>query len=110
VPFEAFYPAEDYHQDYLKKNPGNAYIVINDLPKLKRLQKEFPTLYRPISFAASGLVWRSFQLKPRYFYRPVRDAVRIPTNKCVYAPSAAGLWVTKSREQISSVECKTNQS
>jgi peptide-methionine (S)-S-oxide reductase len=46
VPFEAFYPAEDYHQDYLKKNPGNPYIVFNDLPKLKRLQKEFPDLYR----------------------------------------------------------------
>jgi peptide-methionine (S)-S-oxide reductase len=46
VPFEAFYPAEDYHQDYLKKNPGNPYIVFNDLPKLKRLQKEFPALYR----------------------------------------------------------------
>jgi peptide-methionine (S)-S-oxide reductase len=47
APFEAFYPAEDYHQNYLKKNPGNPYIVFNDLPKLKRLQKEFPTLYRP---------------------------------------------------------------
>jgi len=47
VPFEAFYPAEDYHQDYLKKNPGNPYIVFNDLPKLNRLQKEFPALYRP---------------------------------------------------------------
>jgi peptide-methionine (S)-S-oxide reductase len=46
VPFEAFYPAEDYHQDFLKKNPGNPYIVINDLPKLTRLQKEFPALYR----------------------------------------------------------------
>ena len=47
VAFEAFYPAEDYHQDYLKKNPGNPYIVANDLPKLKRLQTEFPNLYRP---------------------------------------------------------------
>jgi peptide-methionine (S)-S-oxide reductase len=46
VAFEAFYPAEDYHQDYLKKNPGNPYIVANDLPKIDRLQKEFPALYR----------------------------------------------------------------
>src|ERR1700688_321214 len=46
APFEAFYPAEDYHQDYLKKNPGNSYITFNDLPKLKRLQKEFSDLYR----------------------------------------------------------------
>jgi peptide-methionine (S)-S-oxide reductase len=46
VPFEAFYLAEDYHQDYLRKNSGNPYIVFNDLPKLKRLQREFPSLYR----------------------------------------------------------------
>jgi peptide-methionine (S)-S-oxide reductase len=44
--FEAFYPAEGYHQDYLKKNPRAPYIVFNDLPKLDRLQKEFPALYR----------------------------------------------------------------
>ncbi len=46
VPLVAFYPAEGYHQDYLKKNPNNPYIVFNDLPKLERLQKEFPGLYR----------------------------------------------------------------
>jgi peptide-methionine (S)-S-oxide reductase len=46
VPLEAFYEAEGYHQDYLKKNPDNPYIVFNDLPKLARLQKEFPALYR----------------------------------------------------------------
>jgi peptide-methionine (S)-S-oxide reductase len=46
VALKAFYPAEEYHQDYLKKNPGNPYIVFNDLPKLKRLQREFPSLYR----------------------------------------------------------------
>ncbi len=47
VPFEAFYTAENYHQDYLKNNPNNPYIVANDLPKLDCLQKEFPSLYRP---------------------------------------------------------------
>ena len=46
VPLAAFYAAEDYHQDYLRKNPNNPYIVANDLPKLDRLQKQFPSLYR----------------------------------------------------------------
>jgi peptide-methionine (S)-S-oxide reductase len=44
---EAFYPAEDYHQDYLKHNPDNPYIIFNDLPKLDNLKKSFPELYRP---------------------------------------------------------------
>jgi peptide-methionine (S)-S-oxide reductase len=46
-PFQAFYPAEGYHQDYLKNNPDNPYIVYNDLPKLENLKKTFPNLYRP---------------------------------------------------------------
>jgi len=46
-PFEAFYPAEGYHQDYLRNNPGNPYIVYNDLPKLENLKKDFPNLYQP---------------------------------------------------------------
>jgi peptide-methionine (S)-S-oxide reductase len=45
-PFQAFYPAEDYHQDYLVHNLNNPYIVYNDLPKLENLKKVFPTLYR----------------------------------------------------------------
>ncbi len=45
--FQAFYPAEGYHQDYLKNNPDNPYIVYNDLPKLENLKKDFPSLYRP---------------------------------------------------------------
>ncbi len=46
-PFQAFYPAESYHQDYLKNNPDNPYIVYNDLPKLENLKKVFPNLYQP---------------------------------------------------------------
>jgi peptide-methionine (S)-S-oxide reductase len=46
-PFRGFYPAESYHQDYLKNNPDNPYIVYNDLPKLENLKKDFPELYRP---------------------------------------------------------------
>jgi peptide-methionine (S)-S-oxide reductase len=46
-PFQAFYPAEDYHQDYLKNNLSNPYIAYNDLPKLENLKRVFPALYRP---------------------------------------------------------------
>jgi hypothetical protein len=36
----------NYHQDYLKNNPNNPYIVACDLPKLAALKKDFPDLYR----------------------------------------------------------------
>jgi peptide-methionine (S)-S-oxide reductase len=45
APLNAFYAAEDYHQDYLAHHPENMYIVINDLPKLAQLRKQFPDLY-----------------------------------------------------------------
>jgi peptide-methionine (S)-S-oxide reductase len=41
-----FYAAEDYHQHFLAKNPNNSYIVYNDLPKLDRLKKQFPELWK----------------------------------------------------------------
>jgi len=41
----AFWPAEDYHQNYLALHPTQPYIVYNDLPKLGALQKEWPQLY-----------------------------------------------------------------
>src|SRR5271167_2381455 len=46
VPLTAFYPAEDYHQDYVRHHADNPYIVINDLPKLASFKKEFPELYK----------------------------------------------------------------
>jgi peptide-methionine (S)-S-oxide reductase len=42
---KAFYEAEAYHQDYLVRHPDQPYIVINDLPKIANLQRQFPALY-----------------------------------------------------------------
>ncbi len=46
VPLQQFYPAEDYHQNYLALHPDQPYIVIHDKPKLELLRKQFPALYQ----------------------------------------------------------------
>ncbi len=45
VALESFYEAEPYHQDYLARHPHEPYIVINDVPKVENLRKQFPELY-----------------------------------------------------------------
>jgi peptide-methionine (S)-S-oxide reductase len=41
-----FFAAEDYHQNFLVRNPRHFYIVVNDLPKIESLKRVFPALYR----------------------------------------------------------------
>jgi len=55
-PGRNFYPAEDYHQDFLARNPTDPYIVANDLPKIEALKRLFPDLYRatPVLVAAAA--------------------------------------------------------
>lgn len=52
----AFYPAEDYHQDYLTQHPRQPYIVIHDLPKIDNLKRLFPDRYRvePVLVSKTG--------------------------------------------------------
>lgn len=46
VPLKQFFPAEEYHQNYLARHPYQPYIVIHDMPKLEQLKKRFPAIYR----------------------------------------------------------------
>ncbi len=41
-----FYPAEGYHQDFMKKNPSHPYITRWDMPKVRKLQASYPAFYR----------------------------------------------------------------
>jgi peptide-methionine (S)-S-oxide reductase len=41
-----FYPAEAYHQDFMKKNPNHGYIRAWDAPKVANLKRLFPDRYR----------------------------------------------------------------
>ncbi len=63
-PGAQFYPAEDYHQNYLTNNPQARYIMINDLPKLTQLQRLFPDRYRgdPVLVKVQG---STYVLPPR---------------------------------------------
>jgi len=42
---QGFYPAEDYHQDYLTLHPNQPYIAFNDIPKVENLKKLFAATY-----------------------------------------------------------------
>jgi len=44
VPLDKFYPAEDYHQDFMDRNPKHPYIVCWDAPKVEHLKKSLPEL------------------------------------------------------------------
>jgi peptide-methionine (S)-S-oxide reductase len=45
-PFDVFYPAEDYHQDYFNKNPSQAYCQVIINPKLATFRKNFSALLK----------------------------------------------------------------
>jgi peptide-methionine (S)-S-oxide reductase len=46
APLGAFYPGEEYHQDYAIKNPHNPYIQVCDIPKIAALEQQFPDLFQ----------------------------------------------------------------
>ena len=43
---QAFYPAEEYHQDFARKNPNHRYIQAWDAPKVAAFKRLYPALYR----------------------------------------------------------------
>ncbi|RMG79977.1 MAG: peptide-methionine (S)-S-oxide reductase [Bacteroidetes bacterium] len=45
-PFEKFWRAEDYHQDYEKRHPNHGYIQAVSIPRLRRFQERFPHLIK----------------------------------------------------------------
>ncbi|OIQ21886.1 peptide-methionine (S)-S-oxide reductase MsrA [Lacinutrix sp. MedPE-SW] len=45
-PFQKFWIAEDYHQDYEKLHPNNPYIKNVSVPRLKRFQAKMPEVIK----------------------------------------------------------------
>ena len=46
-PLPAFYPAENYHQDYFAKNPFQPYCMAVVGPKVQKIREQFKGLIRP---------------------------------------------------------------
>lgn len=46
-PFEKFWVGEDYHQDYVRRNPAEAYVRGESIPRIRRFQKQYPELIKP---------------------------------------------------------------
>lgn len=44
--FEKFYEAEEYHQDFEKRNPNQSYVKAVSIPRLNRFKKKFPELLK----------------------------------------------------------------
>ena len=47
VRFERFWPAEAYHQDYYRQNPGEGYCSLVITPKIEKLRKIFKDKLKP---------------------------------------------------------------
>ena len=46
MPFEKFYRAEEYHQNYERLNPDNPYVKNVSIPRLNRFKSKFPELLK----------------------------------------------------------------
>jgi peptide-methionine (S)-S-oxide reductase len=46
-PFVAFYPAEDYHQEYIYYHPDNSYVANVSIPEYLEFRKEFKGNFKP---------------------------------------------------------------
>jgi peptide-methionine (S)-S-oxide reductase len=46
VPFTGFYPAEEYHQDYKRRNPNQSYVRAVSAPRLENFKKKRPEVLK----------------------------------------------------------------
>ena len=58
APLDAFYPAEDEHQDYATRNPHSIYIATYDRPKIAQLKALLPERFRETPVLVAGSTQR----------------------------------------------------
>ena len=48
VPFQAFYRAEEYHQNYFENNPDQGYCRVTVAPKVAKFRKKYATRLKTV--------------------------------------------------------------
>ena len=48
IPYQVFYPAEEYHQGYYRKNPNQGYCQMVITPKVNKFRKKYLDILKPI--------------------------------------------------------------
>ncbi len=46
LPFIKFWPAENYHQNYVNLNPNVPYVRMESIPRIRRFQKQYPEMIK----------------------------------------------------------------
>jgi peptide-methionine (S)-S-oxide reductase len=46
VELKAFYPAEEHHQNFCRRNPQNPYVVNVAMPKVEKVKQKVPELVK----------------------------------------------------------------
>lgn len=46
TPFTAFYPAEEYHQDYIARNPNEPYVRSVSIPRFEKFRRTYQGQYK----------------------------------------------------------------
>jgi peptide-methionine (S)-S-oxide reductase len=47
MPISTFWTAEEYHQNYIDRNPYGGYVMGFSIPEVKKVQKQFPEMIKP---------------------------------------------------------------
>ncbi|MGH7429902.1 MAG: peptide-methionine (S)-S-oxide reductase, partial [Candidatus Methylomirabilaceae bacterium] len=53
-PLQAFYPAEEYHQEYFRRNPNQGYCRAVVAPKVATFRKQYLSRLKRVGRPAGG--------------------------------------------------------